>query len=113
MDDLIKYLSAHPVILVIAIAVALLLIYFLFREMLKVLLITSLVVIVLGLIALYGYYHYGTSDRLPRNVRETVDRVGDQRERMSDVGRAVVEKSRELVEKVGESMRERHAREEE
>jgi len=112
VDDLINYLSAHPVILVIAIAVALLLIYFLFREMLKVLLITSLVAIVLGLIALYGYYH-GTSDQLPRNVRETVDRVGDQRERVGDVGRAVIEKGRELVEKVGESMRERRSREEE
>ncbi len=106
MDNLINYLLAHPVILVVVIAAALLFVYLIFREMLKVMLITSLVVIIVGLISFYGYYH-GASGDLPQNVRETVERVGDQRERVSGVGKAIIEKSRELAERIREAIQDK------
>ena len=103
MDDLINYLSAHPVALVVIAAAAVLFIYFVLRKMLKFILITGLVIIVLGLVALYGYYHYsGEPEKFPESVREVVDRIGDQRER-------VIEAGKDVVEKVGESIKERRS----
>ena len=103
MDDLINYLSAHPVVLVVIAAAAVLFIYFVLRKMLKFILITGLVIIVLGLVALYGYYHYsGEPEKFPESVREVVDRIGDQRER-------VIEAGKDVVEKVGGSIKEKRS----
>jgi len=101
VDDLINYLSAHPVILVVAVTAALLFVYFVLRKMLQWIMITGLVLIVVGLVALYGYYHYsGEPEKFPESVREMVDKIGDQRERMIEAGKNVVEK-------VGESIKEK------
>ncbi|MBW2561062.1 MAG: hypothetical protein JRE40_09430 [Deltaproteobacteria bacterium] len=101
MDDLINYLSVHPVIFIIAVAAALLFVYFVLRKMLKMILITGLALIVLGLVALYGYYHYsGEPEKFPESVREMVDKFGDQRER-------VIEAGKDVVEKMGETIKER------
>jgi len=101
VDDFINYLSAHPVALVIIAAAALLLIYFVFKKMLKLVLIAGLVIIVVGLFALYGYYHYsGEPEKFPQTVREVVEKIGDQRER-------VVEAGKDVIEKVGESIKEK------
>jgi Flp pilus assembly protein TadB len=101
VDDLINYLSAHPVALVVIAAAAFLLVYLILRNMLKLILITGLVVLVLGLIALYGYHHYsGDPERFPESVKEMVDRIGDQRERLIEAGK-------DVIEKVGESIREK------
>ena len=100
MDDFINYLSAHPVALVIIAAAILLLIYFVFEKMLKFILITGLILIVLGLFAFYGYYHYsGEPEKFPEAVKGVVDKIGDQRER-------VIEAGKDVVEKVGESIKE-------
>lgn len=98
MDDLINYLSAHPVILIITLAAALLFIYFVIRKTLKLILITGLVLVVIGLVALYGYYHYsGEPEKFPESVREMVDKIGDQRERVIEAGKDVVEKMGETI----------------
>lgn len=98
MDDLINYLSAHPVVLIIALAAALLFIYFVIRKTLKLILITGLVLVVIGLVALYGYYHYsGEPEKFPESVREMVDKIGDQRERVIEAGKDVVEKMGETI----------------
>lgn len=98
MDDLVNYLSAHPVILIITLAAALLFIYFVIRKTLKLILITGLVLVVIGLVALYGYYHYsGEPEKFPESVREMVDKIGDQRERVIEAGKDVVEKMGETI----------------
>lgn len=107
VDDFINYLSAHPVAFVVIAAAALLLIYFVFKKMLKLVLITGLVLIVLGIVGLYGYYHYsGEPERFPETVRDVVDRIGDQRER-------IVEAGKDVVEKVGETIKEKRSASEE
>jgi len=100
VDDLINYLSAHPVVLVVIAAVALLFIYFVFRGMLKLILITGLV-----LVALYGYHYYNVPEKFP----ETVDRIGNQCERVIEAGKDVVEKGRELADRVGETIKEKRS----
>jgi len=98
VDDLVNYLSAHPVILIITLAAALLFIYFVIRKTLKLILITGLVLVVIGLVALYGYYHYsGEPEKFPESVREMVDKIGDQRERVIEAGKDVVEKMGETI----------------
>ena len=42
MDDLVAYLSAHPVVLVVLAAIALVLIYFVIRKMVQFILVTML-----------------------------------------------------------------------
>ena len=100
MDNLINYLSAHPVALIIFAAVALLLIYFIFKGLLKLMLITGLV-----FIALLGYYYYTAPDKFPENVREMAERVGDHGEGMMDAGKNIIEKGKILADKVGESVK--------
>lgn len=98
MDDFINYLSAHPVAFIIIAAVAFLLIYFLFKKMLKLVLIAGLILVILGIAALYGYYHYsGEPERFPESVREMVDKIGDQSDRMIEAGKDVVEKMGETI----------------
>ena len=98
VDDFINYLSAHPVALIVIAAVTLLLIYFVFKKMLKLVLITGLVLIVLGILSLYGYYQYsGEPERFPESVREVVGKIGDQSERVIEAGKDVVEKMGETI----------------
>ena len=100
MDNLINYLSAHPMALIILASVALLLIYFIFKGLLKLMLITGLV-----LIALCGYYYYKAPDEFPGNLREMAGRVGDHGEGMIDAGKNMIEKGKDLADKVGESVK--------
>jgi len=101
MDDLINYLSVHPVALVVLAAIALVLIYFVIRKMVQFILVTILVLLVIGIVVGYGYYHYsGEPEKFPESVREMVDKIGDQRER-------IIEAGKDVVEKVGESIKER------
>lgn len=100
MDNLINYLSAHSVALIILAAVAFLLIYFIFKGLLKLMLITGLV-----LIAICGYYYYKAPDEFPRNVREMAGRVGDHGEDMIEAGKKMIEKGKTLADKIGESVK--------
>ncbi len=101
MDDLVAYLSAHPVVLVVLAAIALVLIYFVIRKMVQFILVTILVLLVIGIVFGYGYYHYsGEPERFPETVREVVDKIGDQRER-------IIEAGKDVVEKVGETIKEK------
>ncbi|MEA1970776.1 MAG: hypothetical protein U9N37_04055 [Thermodesulfobacteriota bacterium] len=100
MDNLINYLSAHPLALIILVAVAFLLIYFIFKGLLKLILITGLV-----LIALSGYYYYKAPDEFPGNLREMAGRVGDHGEGMIEAGKNMIEKGKDLADKVGESVK--------
>jgi len=101
VDDLMNYLSAHPVVLIVIIAVAVILLYLALRKTLKLILITALVGIVLGLAALYGYHYYsGEPERFPESVKEVVGTIGDQSEKMIEAGK-------DVVEKVGESIKEK------
>jgi len=102
VDNLINYLSAHPIALSIFAAIALLLIYFIFKGLLKLMLITGLV-----LIALCGYYYYKAPDEFPGNLREMAERVGDHGEGMIETGKNILEKGKDLADKVGESVKEK------
>ncbi|MBN2538741.1 MAG: hypothetical protein JXB09_01690 [Deltaproteobacteria bacterium] len=99
MDNLIQYFSAHPVALMILVVAVLLLIYFLFRGLLKLMLITGLV-----LIALCGYSYYKAPDDFPGKVRETIGRIGDQGENIIEAGKEMIEKGKGLADKLGESV---------
>ena len=100
MNDLVGYLSAHPAALIMFVVVVLLLTYFLFRGLLKLMLITGLV-----LIALCGYYYYKAPDEFPGNVREAIGRIGDHGEGMIEAGKNLVEKGKGLADKLGESVK--------
>jgi len=100
VDNIINYLSAHPIALTIFAAIALLLIYFIFKGLLKLMLITCLV-----LIALCGYYYYKAPDEFPGNLREMAERVGDHGEGMIETGKNILEKGKDLADKVGESVK--------
>jgi hypothetical protein len=99
VDTLINDFSAHPVALMILVVAVLLLLYFLFRGLLKLMLITGLV-----LIALCGYSYYRAPDDFPGKVRETIDKIGDQSDSIIEAGKGVIEKGKGLADKLGESV---------
>ena len=99
MDNLINHLSAHPIAIIILAVVALLLVYFIFKGLLKLMLITGLV-----LIAICGYYYYKAPDEFPGNLREMAGQVGDHGEGMIEAGKDMIEKGKGLADKVGESV---------
>ena len=100
MNDLVGYLSAHPAALIMSVVVVLLLTYFLFRGLLKLMLITGLV-----LIALCGYYYYKAPDEFPGNAREAIGRIGNHGEGMIEAGKNMIEKGMGLADKLGESVK--------
>lgn len=104
MDQIVANLSGHPAVLGIVILLALLVLYFIFKKLVKMALL-----ILLLLIALCGYFYFKDPKRMPENVMGTLEKAKAQTERMLEkgkdayqTGKAVVEKGKQLTEEIGD-----------
>ena len=100
MDNLLQNLSAHPMIILAVIFVGLLIVYFLFKQLIKLALLFLLI-----LLALAGYFYFKDPEKMPQNMMETLEKArtetGKAVEKGKEAyskGKAIAEKGRQLTE---------------
>lgn len=98
MEEFINYLSANPIALVILAALVLLIILFIFKKLLKMVLITGLV-----LVALCGYYYYKAPEKFPENIKKTIGEVKDKTDKIVEKGKKLVKDLDQAAERVKKS----------
>lgn len=92
LNDFIEYLSSQPIALIVFSTIALIVIYFIVKKLLKLALLFGLI-----LIALCGYYYYKTPGEFPGNVKTTMQDVREQTDDMVEKGKTVYQKGKEIV----------------
>lgn len=96
MDSCIEYLSSHPIAIIVFAAIALLMIYLIFVNFFKMVLILGLVLLALG-----GYFYYQSPDKFPDNVKKTISGVKEKSDKMVEKVKEILEKSKDLTEGIG------------
>ena len=100
MDNIIQNLSAHPMIIIAVIFVGLLIVYFLFKQLLKLALLFFMILLAIG-----GYFYFKDPEKMPRNMMETLEKARTETvkavEKSKEVylkGKAITEKGKKLTE---------------
>lgn len=102
MEGITHYLSTHPFALMGLILVCLVLLYFLFKQLLKLALVVALV-----LLAMAGYFYFqGTKDLndVIRKTREQTVQIIDTGKKVYEKGKDIYEKGKEVTEDVGRAV---------
>ena len=95
MENFIDYLSTHPVALIILAALAVLVLFFIFKKLLKLALVFALIVV-----ALCGYYYYKAPEEFPESVKSTISDIKSTAEKMVGKGKTLTKKLDKAVERV-------------
>jgi hypothetical protein len=102
VDNFINYIVNHPLALIACAALALLIIYFIIKKVLKLALIFGLILIALG-----GYFYYKAPEEFPETVETKVHEVRNHTGNIIETGRHVLEKgktiARDLLDKAEET----------
>lgn len=88
MDDIIKYITSHQFIIGLCIFAAILILFFLFKKLIKFVLLSILVLIVF-----VGYLSFKDSEKMPKSLSETMQKAREST-------RSVVEKGRGIYDSV-------------
>ncbi len=102
MEGVTHYLSAHPIALMALIFVCLILLYFLFKQLLKLALVVALV-----LLCMAGYFYFqGTKDvqALVHKTKQQASEVIDTSKKVYEKGRDVYQKGREITDGIGRAV---------
>ncbi len=94
MEEIVRSVTDHPLVAMAVCFTALLLVYFLFKSLLKLALILILVAVVIG-----GYFYFRHPESRPANLKDAVEQVRVGAGKAVDQGKSAYEKSKELVEK--------------
>jgi hypothetical protein len=94
MEEIVRSVTEHPLVAMAVCLSALLLVYFLFKSLIKLALILILVAVVIG-----GYFYFRYPESRPANLKDAVEKVRVGAGKAVDQGKSAYEKSRELVEK--------------
>jgi len=89
-------LSGHPGIAILALFVGVLVVYFLFKQLLKVALVFLLILLAIG-----GYFYLKDPQKMPRNMAQTLEKAGkvvDTGKQAYEKGKAIAEKGKKLTE---------------
>jgi hypothetical protein len=98
MEGITHYLSAHPIALTALIFVCLILLYFLFKQLLKLALVVALV-----LLCMAGYFYFqGTKDlqSVIQKTKQQASEVIDTSKKVYEKGKGVYQKGKEITEGV-------------
>jgi len=82
MDDIINYITCHQFIIGVCAFIAILIIFFLFKKLIKLVLLFILVLIIFG-----GYLCFKDPERMPKNIIKSLQKT-------KEATRSVVEKGR-------------------
>jgi ABC-type multidrug transport system fused ATPase/permease subunit len=94
VDYIMQNLTGHPIIMIIVIFIGLLIVYFLFKQLLKLALLFFLILLAIG-----GYFYFKDPEKMPRNVMETLEKAKTQIIKTVDKGKEVYVKGKAIVEK--------------
>jgi len=94
MEEIVRSVTEHPLVAIAVCFSALLLVYFLFKSLLKLALILILVAVVIG-----GYFYFRHPESRPANFKDAVEKVRVGAGKAVDQGKSAYEKGKELVEK--------------
>ncbi|MCE5281920.1 MAG: hypothetical protein LLG93_07430 [Deltaproteobacteria bacterium] len=94
MQDFVRIFSEHPLATMAVCFAALVILYFIFKRLVKV----ALVILIIAL-AIAGYFYFKNPDQRPATLGEAWDKARDETGRVVDKGKAAVEKGKELIDK--------------
>lgn len=94
MDNIIQYVTTHQFSVGVAIFVAVLILYFLFKKLIKLVLVLTLI-----LIAIWGYLYFKDPGRVSENIKNSVDKAKQQTGKIVEKGRAVYAKGKGIAQK--------------
>lgn len=91
--------TGHPIMVIIISFIGLLIVYFLFKQLLKLALLFLMILLAIG-----GYYYFKDPEKMPQNMMETLEKAKTQTIKAVDKskevyvkGKAIAEKGRELT----------------
>ncbi|HVO67975.1 MAG TPA: hypothetical protein VMT12_15970 [Syntrophales bacterium] len=88
MDDIIKFITSHQVIIGLCVFAAILILFFLFKKLIKLALLLILILIVF-----VGYLSFKEPEKMPKSISETFQKAKEST-------RSVVEKGREVYDSI-------------
>jgi Ca2+-dependent lipid-binding protein len=94
MDNIIQNLSGHPFAVSVIIFMTLLVLYFFFKQLIKMALLFFLIIL-----ALCGYFYFKDPHKAPENIKETLGKAKMQTEKMVEKGKDAYQTGKEVVEK--------------
>ena len=94
MEGIVRYVTEHPLVAMAVCFAALLLVYFLFKHLIKMVLILILVAVVIG-----GYFYFQHPELRPANLKDAVEKVRVGAGKAVDQGKDAYEKGKEWVDK--------------
>ena len=94
MEEIVRSVTEHPLVAMAVCLSALLLVYFLFKSLIKLALILILVAVVIG-----GYFYFRYPESRPANLKDAVEKVRVGAGKAVDQGKDAYDKSKGLVEK--------------
>lgn len=92
MDEIVRAMTEHPLVAMAVGVSTLLLVYLLFKSLIKLALILILVVVVVA-----GYSYLRDPGSKPVDIKDTVEKVGVEAGRAVDQGKSVYEKGKEWM----------------
>ncbi len=94
MQEVVRSLSEHPLVAIAVGFAVLLILYFLFKSLIKLALIAIIIAVAIG-----GYYYFSRPGGKPADFKDAVERARSDAGRAMETGKEAVEKSREMVDK--------------
>jgi hypothetical protein len=92
MQEIVRGLSQHPLVVIAGCLAVLLILYILFKHLIKLFLVMLIVVAVI-----VGYYYFRPRPSKPADVTKAVEEVRIGADRAMEDGKDTVEKGRELI----------------
>ena len=94
MHDIVRALSEHPLVAITVCFVLLLILYFLFKKLIKLALL-----FILAIIILTGYAYFKESNRMPGSIHEALHKAKEETRMVVEKGRGVYESVMGIFEK--------------
>jgi len=94
MKSILEYISSHPLAVMAVAFFALLAVYFIFKQLIKLALLIALIALAVG-----GYYYFKDPQKMPENIRQTIRDTRTKSEKIVETGKQVYQKSKDIYEK--------------
>ncbi len=94
MDSFWSYFHTHQVAVIAVITIALVTLYFLFKNLIKLAMIFLFILILVG-----AYFYLTAPKKSPEDISRALKKAKDQTEMVIDTGKNAYQKSKEAVEK--------------
>jgi hypothetical protein len=101
MDNLIQYVTTHQFSVGFGVFVALLVVYVIFKKLIKLALLLILLLLVVG-----GYMYFKDPRRMPENMLETLQKAKEKADNVVETGKGVYDKGKSVYDK-GKSVAEK------